>query len=117
TEIDDRQGWVTDDLTRRGAVARLGWTRGEVTDGEAVDTHVKSDGSDASSVVLRCSGDGNDGRLSPANKAPHFENAGGAGLRLKLSDVPPAMFPEAWARPSRHCAERRLRPGLAEAGV
>ncbi|MEM8820138.1 MAG: DUF4132 domain-containing protein, partial [Pseudomonadota bacterium] len=99
TEIDDRRGWVTENLPLRGAVSKRGWTRGEVMDGGGFYSYVKSFGPDAPRAVLNHSGDGVglDETMTIAIQALHFERAGGGGRRLRLCEVPPVMLSEAWA--------------------
>ncbi|WAJ30350.1 DUF4132 domain-containing protein [Antarcticirhabdus aurantiaca] len=106
TRIEDRRGWMIDNLALRSAAEGLGYGRGSVEDGAGFYTYEKTFPDSELVAVIEFSGSyiGETERVAKFLTALTFEPAGGerAGRwfgsdnGVKLADVPPVLLSEAW---------------------
>ncbi len=100
-EIRDRQGWVSDSFTLRGAFAKLGYQRAQAEDGGFFYQYTK----DFSSVGVRVAIDFSGNTLPEENvaaalKTLSFEDSKARSWgdnNLPLASVPPVLLAEAYA--------------------
>lgn len=101
TEIKDRQGWVSDSFTLRGAFTKLGYQRAQAEDGGFFYQYTK----DFSSVGVRVAIDFSGNTLPEENvaaalKTLSFEDSKARSWgdnTLPLASVPPVLLAEAYA--------------------
>ncbi len=106
TRIEDRRGWMIDNLALRSAAEALGYGRGSVEDGAGFYTYEKTFPDSGLVAVIEFSGSyiGETERVAKFLTTLTFEPAGGerAGRwfgsdnGVKLADVPPVLLSEAW---------------------
>jgi hypothetical protein len=100
TAIEDRKGWMIDSFKLQGAVAKLGYERGEVGDGGGFSEYVKRFDGVGLRAVIEFSGSyvGATESFACALRGLTFERTGGrrAGNPLRLSEVPPVLLSETW---------------------
>lgn len=101
SEIKDRQGWVSDSFTLRGAFTKLGYQRAQAEDGGFFYQYTK----DFSSVGVRVAIDFSGNTLPEENvaaalKTLRFEDSKARSWgdnTLPLASVPPVLLAEAYA--------------------
>lgn len=97
--IDDRQGWVTDAFTIRGAATKLGYERGEALDGGFFAEYTKSFKAAGLTAVIEFSGNGlPEENVAAALKTLSFATKyqGYSIQRVPLEKVPPVLLSECW---------------------
>jgi hypothetical protein len=101
--IDDRMGWMIDNLTLRSAAEALGYVRGPVEDGAGFHTYEKSFGDCGFAAVVEFTGSyiGETDRVMKALQEMRFARIlpGGKvtyGGETTLSKVPPILLSETW---------------------
>jgi hypothetical protein len=100
--IDDRKGWMIDNLKLQSAAAKLGYERGEVSDGAGFYEYVKRFEGAALRAVIAFSGSyvGANESFACALHGLSFERIGAkgrGGKALTLAETPPVLLTEAWA--------------------
>ncbi len=96
-KIADREGWLTDTFTLRGAATRAGYERGETMDGGSFDEYRKSFRSAGLTAVV-----GFTGSYLPEENIPaaltslSFQKGSRLGVSVKLSEVPAVLLSECW---------------------
>ncbi|MBY3241978.1 DUF4132 domain-containing protein [Rhizobium laguerreae] len=101
--IDDRKGWMIDNLTLRSAAEALGYVRGSVEDGAGFYTYEKAFGDCGFAAVIEFTGSyiGENERVPKALTEMRFAKIlpGGRviyGGETTLSKVPPVLLSETW---------------------
>jgi hypothetical protein len=101
TEIKDRQGWVSDTFTLRGAFTKLGYQRSQAEDGGFFYQYTKDFSSAGVRVVMEFSGNTlPEENVAAALKTLAFEDSkvrGWSDRNLALVKVPPVLLAEAYA--------------------
>lgn len=101
TEIKDRQGWVSDTFTLRGAFTKLGYQRSQAEDGGFFYQYTKDFSSVGVRVVIDFSGNTlPEENVAAALKTLAFEDSkarGWSDRNLALAKVPPVLLAEAYA--------------------
>jgi hypothetical protein len=101
TEIKDRQGWVSDTFTLRGAFTKLGYQRSQAEDGGFFYQYTKDFSSVGVRVVMEFSGNTlPEENVAAALKTLAFEDSkvrGWSDRSLALGTVPPVLLAEAYA--------------------
>lgn len=99
-EIADRQGWVSDTFTLRGAFTKLGYQRSQAEDGGFFYQYSKEFSSVGVRVVMEFSGNClPEENVAAALKTLSFEDTrqrGWGDHSLALADVPPVLLAEAY---------------------
>lgn len=98
-EIIDRQGWLTDAFTIRGAASKLGYDRGEALDGGFFCDYIKPFKSADVIAVIEFSGNGLPEEnvtavLKKLTFVTHY--SGYSARKIPLKDVPPVLLSECW---------------------
>jgi hypothetical protein len=102
TAIEDRMGWMIDSFKLQGAVAKLGYERGEVGDGGSFSEYVKRFDGVGLRAVIEFSGSyvGANESFPCALIGLGFQRVAAQGRRigkpLRLCEVPPVLLSEAW---------------------
>lgn len=100
-EIKDRQGWVSDTFTLRGAFTKLGYQRSQAEDGGFFYQYTKDFSSVGVRVVIEFSGNTlPEENVAAALKTLAFEDSkvrGWSDRNLALAKVPPVLLAEAYA--------------------
>ncbi|WP_064681715.1 DUF4132 domain-containing protein [Rhizobium bangladeshense] len=101
--IDDRKGWMIDNLTLRSAAEGLGYIRGPVEDGAGFYTYEKSFGDCGIAAIIEFTGSyiGESERVPKALTEMRFARIqpGGRvayGGETPLAKVPPVLLSETW---------------------
>lgn len=101
TEIKDRQGWVSDTFTLRGAFTKLGYQRAQAEDGGFFYQYTKDFASVGVRVVMEFSGNTlPEENVVAALKTLAFEDSkarGWSDRNLALAKVPSVLLAEAYA--------------------
>ncbi|PDT33256.1 hypothetical protein CO671_25995 [Rhizobium sp. M10] len=101
--IDDRKGWMIDNLTLRSAAEALGYVRGPVEDGAGFYTYEKTFGDCGMAAIIEFTGSyiGESERVPKALTEMRFARIqpGGRvtyGGETPLAKVPPVLLSETW---------------------
>ncbi|MBB6557977.1 HEAT repeat protein [Acidovorax soli] len=102
SEIKDRQGWVSDSFTLRGAFTKLGYQRAQAEDGGFFYEYTKDFASVGVRVSIEFSGNTlPEENVAAALKTLSFENSRSrswsSDSTLPLASVPPVLLAEAYA--------------------
>jgi len=101
TAIKDRQGWLSDTFTLRGAFTKLGYQRSQAEDGGFFCQYTKDFSSVGVRVVMEFSGNTlPEENVTAALKTLAFEDSkvrGWSDRNLPLAKVPPVLLAEAYA--------------------
>lgn len=102
SSIQDRQGWVSDSFTLRGAFTKLGYQRAQAEDGGFFYEYTKDFASVGVRVCIEFSGNTlPEENVAAALKALSFENSRSrswsSDSTLPLASVPPVLLAEAYA--------------------
>ena len=99
--IKDREGWISDSFTLRGAFNKLGYQRAQAEDGGFFYEYTKDFSSVGIRVVMEFSGNTlPEENVSAALKTLRFDDArqrGWGDKSLPLAQVPPVLLSEAYA--------------------
>ena len=97
TAVLDRQGWLTDSFTIRGAATKLGYERGRAEDGGGFHDYRKPFAAAGLAAVVDFTG-----AYVPEDNVPaalldlHFEPLERPGPPVALGAVPPVLLSECW---------------------
>lgn len=102
SEIKDRQGWISDSFTLRGAFTKLGYQRAQAEDGGFFYEYTKDFASVGVRVCIEFSGNTlPEENVAAALKTLTFENSRSrswsSDSTLPLASVPPVLLAEAYA--------------------